>query len=948
MADQIGCPDVESLRRLMLGRAAADEARSLGEHLLHCAQCAETVHSIDATDLLVQAARAGKNAAQHPDQAHIAALIRRLQQIPAPSAAVASPPTEGAAGGETPSESDPVQDWTALLAPPQDPAEIGRLGPYRVLRFLGSGGMGVVFAAEDTQLKRLVALKAMKPDLAASPLHRQRFQREAQAIARLEHDHIVTIYQVGEDRGIPFLAMPLLKGETLESRLMRERQGTKIVPLPVEDAVRIGREIAEGLAAAHEHGVTHRDVKPANIWLEKTTGRVKILDFGLARPAEDNAHLTQTGTVAGTPQYMAPEQAAGQPANHLSDLFSLGCVLYRVLTGILPFRGANTLAVLRALAVEPPPPPRDVNPVVPVALSGLTMRLLAKEPRSRPQSAQEVVEALAKIQKTAGTQPPANNRTRSVLATLSGRRAAWITAGVLLVCSPLAVWWAPAMYRFVTNQGQLVIETDDPAVEVSVKQDGRLIRVVDTKTGKEVTLKAGVYQLELSGDTKQGLKLEADQLTLTRGGREIVRIRREPATHVAASAPVTAVPPAPLVQPFAILGHDGRAEQTFATLAEAVSVAMHGDTIEVRGDGPVIRESIIISGKALTIRAASGSRPVLEFTPTSLGEGWDKYVRLQTDAQLVLEGLAIRRVGPTGEKVKRAEWAVVCQHAPLRVANCRFVISTEPGTVALWGDESALCEVRNCEFVLGPGCGSMDWVCPAVGRLLWDNNVTAVGRGPACHYRRSGEDISVQLTRSTFLGPALHFNLGLPQQAALSEASQATPPCRVELSASVVNADYVLGFFQGFPQYVPQTKALPAAEAEALLRRLVAWRGERNVYPRHVNLLGLGAQQAALEPTRVRNTLDDFRQFWGPIDTDSLQGNILHQGGDLAAKAVASPDQLSPSDFRLRRESTGYRAAVGDGDLGADVDLVGPGAAYERWKKTLAYQQWLKDAGQLP
>src|SRR5262249_28475988 len=149
----------------------------------------------------------------------------------------------------------------------------------------------------------LVALKVLKPEHAASPVARQRFLREAQAVAALEHDHIVAIYQVGEDRGVLFLAMPLLRGETLQNRLHREGA------LAPAEVVRIGREVATGLAAAHAHGLVHRDIKPGNIWLEDGTGRVKILDFGLARPAQDEAHLTQSGAVVGTPAYMAPEQA---------------------------------------------------------------------------------------------------------------------------------------------------------------------------------------------------------------------------------------------------------------------------------------------------------------------------------------------------------------------------------------------------------------------------------------------------------------------------------------------------------------------------------------------------------------------------------------------------------------------------------------------------------------
>src|SRR5438552_7806103 len=153
-----------------------------------------------------------------------------------------------------------------MLAPAQAPGELGRLGSYRVLKVLGTGGMGVVFEAEDTLLKRVVALKAMKPDLAASPVQRQRFLREAQAMAQLDHEHVVAIHQVGEDRGVPFLAMPLLRGETLEARLRSRKANT---PLSVPEALRVGREVAEGLAAAHRQGLTHRDIKPANIFLEE-------------------------------------------------------------------------------------------------------------------------------------------------------------------------------------------------------------------------------------------------------------------------------------------------------------------------------------------------------------------------------------------------------------------------------------------------------------------------------------------------------------------------------------------------------------------------------------------------------------------------------------------------------------------------------------------------------
>ena len=269
-----------------------------------------------------------------------------------------------------------------FLASPQGADEMGRLGPYRVLKVLGTGAMGVVFQAEDPHLRRLVALKVMRPSLAASADYHRRFLREARLAAAIDHEHIVTVYQVGEDRGVPYLAMQLLRGQTLGERL--ERGGGR---LPLAEVLRIGREIAEGLAAAHARGLVHRDVKPANVWLEEGRGRVRIVDFGLARGSEPDAQFTQAGAVIGTPAYMAPEQASGEAVDARCDLFSLGAVLYKAATGESPFGGRDTLSVLHALATRTPTPPHRIVPSLPRMFSGLVMRLLAKDPADRPQSA---------------------------------------------------------------------------------------------------------------------------------------------------------------------------------------------------------------------------------------------------------------------------------------------------------------------------------------------------------------------------------------------------------------------------------------------------------------------------------------------------------------------------------------------------------------------------------
>jgi formylglycine-generating enzyme required for sulfatase activity/serine/threonine protein kinase len=282
----------------------------------------------------------------------------------------------------------------SILAPPEQPDEIGRLGVYRVLSVLGKGGMGMVFRAEDPALRRLVALKIMLPELAKRGSAKDRFLREARLAATLEHDHVVTIHQVGEDRGIPFIAMSFLKGMSLDDWLKQKR------PLAMPQILRIGRETAKGLAAAHDRGLIHRDIKPANLWLDGSArGRVKILDFGLARAEKEDVALTRSGQIIGTPQYMSPEQAGGDKLDARSDLFSLGVVLYRMCTGTQPFRGENVMALLTALAVHEPPSAISLNPETPPAFSDLIDRLLRKKPAERVGTAKEVVEAIAKIER---------------------------------------------------------------------------------------------------------------------------------------------------------------------------------------------------------------------------------------------------------------------------------------------------------------------------------------------------------------------------------------------------------------------------------------------------------------------------------------------------------------------------------------------------------------------
>jgi urea transport system substrate-binding protein len=346
----------------------------------------------------VERACAGDSALRRRVEALLAAHEREgtFLEVPALAqmidATALSPANEAAAArspipdkpGETQAE-QPSNEPIVFLTPSRNPDSLGRLDHYEVLKVVGQGGMGVVFKAFDEKLHRVVAIKALAPQLTTSDTARQRFVREAQAAAAVAHENVIDVHVVEDAGAVPYLVMQFIEGRSLEDKI---RQGG---PLPLRGVLRIGAQIASGLAAAHAKGLIHRDVTPANILLEDGTERVKITDFGLARAAAD-ASRTHSGLIAGTPLYMSPEQANGQDVDQRSDLFSLGSVLYAMCTGQPPFRAEKTVSVLKRVRKDTPPPIREINPNIPDWLAAMVVKLHAKEPAQRFQSAAEVAE----------------------------------------------------------------------------------------------------------------------------------------------------------------------------------------------------------------------------------------------------------------------------------------------------------------------------------------------------------------------------------------------------------------------------------------------------------------------------------------------------------------------------------------------------------------------------
>lgn len=300
----------------------------------------------------------------------------------------------------------------SFLTASKKPGCLGTIDQYEVTGVIGEGGMGLVLKALDTKLHRTVALKFLAPQLAANGNARKRFLREAVAAAAVVHPHVVTIH--GVDQGpLPFLVMEYVSGVSLREKL--DKSGA----LDIKEILRIGCQIAAGLAAAHHQGLIHRDIKPGNILLENGVQRVKITDFGLARAADDLS-VTRTGEVSGTPQYMSPEQARGDQIDQRSDLFSMGSVMYAMCTGRAPFRADTTMGVLKRVCEDEPRPIRELNQEIPDWLEAIVGKLLEKNPQDRFQSAAEVSEvlshALAHVQQPTQVSRPAYKygRNRSV------------------------------------------------------------------------------------------------------------------------------------------------------------------------------------------------------------------------------------------------------------------------------------------------------------------------------------------------------------------------------------------------------------------------------------------------------------------------------------------------------------------------------------------------------
>ena len=327
---------------------------------------------------------------------------------------------------------------------------------YRIMEEIGRGGMGVVLKAEDTKLKRTVALKFLPLDLSLHPEAKERFIREAQAAAALDHPNICTIYEVDEAEGKAYISMAYVEGQSLRERIQSG-------PIRSEEALDIAVQVADGLKEAHKKGIVHRDIKSANVMVDKK-GQAKIMDFGLAK-ISGTTLITREGTTMGTLAYMSPEQTRGEAVDHRTDIWSLGVVLYEMLSGQLPFEGDHDASVLYSIVHEEQKPLKDIRPDIPVEMQQVVNRALKKKPESRYQSASEMLEDLEKYQKMLRVEELGIRDFRSLLRRIRQPRVAVPIILMILAVCVLVVWlinrsahirWArnealPEINRFLEN-----------------------------------------------------------------------------------------------------------------------------------------------------------------------------------------------------------------------------------------------------------------------------------------------------------------------------------------------------------------------------------------------------------------------------------------------------------------------------------------------------------------
>lgn len=522
MASNIKCPNPKWFLRLAAGQVTEEQEQKLSKHLERCKNCQAEIEKLnDLSEFVGETAREESNITLSSDSDR---LNKQLQAIKEDSP-VDNPKIQS---GTVSSGYMDVMPWI-------ESAEdcLGQVDEFKLLEFIGRGGMGVVFKCLDTKLQRLVAVKLMAPQLLVDELASERFLREARSAAKINHQNIVMVHSVNAVNGLPYLVMELIEGESLESRLAQKS-------LDFDEIVRITTATFAGLSAAHQKGVLHRDIKPGNIMLDRQNGQIKITDFGLAVSFE-GTKLTRTGLLVGTPEYLSPEQAMGGTLDERSDLFSVGAVVYAMCSGSSPFSSSSVVTTLDKVRKEYPRPVSEAAPKIPRWFGAIVDRLLQKDPKRRFGSANEVLRALGQKDRIDQLEviPPLNlpeQRTKTW-----ARRASnswWIQIAIAIVASVVflatvltAVWLANSKPSENGSETSALKGNEEPLL-VTVRTFSELREAVEAPNDTIRIAIAPDSEIEL----KDSLFIEGKQVSIAAPENEIAKLfvefRKEPTISI--------------------------------------------------------------------------------------------------------------------------------------------------------------------------------------------------------------------------------------------------------------------------------------------------------------------------------------------------------------------------------------------------------------------------------